>query len=722
MSVALQTRRGPDRLYELLPATIRLRDAGQGYPLRDMLRVVTEQVEGVEADIDQLYDNWFIETAADWAVPYIAELVGYTAVNAAGDPTTSAPAENRILVPRREVANTVAFRRRRGTLSVHEDLAAAVAGWPSRAVEFFRRLAWTQNLNYPHSDGQRARTVSFRSAAELERIGGPFDPFAHTADVRRIISRRGQGRHNLPSVGLWVWRLKPYTVTGAPAYCLDAGKNSYSFSVLGNDVPLITRPEPEPAPTHIATELNVPAPIRRRAFAEHPERYYGSGKSFSIAADWAKHTHNHPIPIEQIIPANLTDWAYTPPNGYVAVDPELGRIQFPANQLPRRQVRVDYRYAFSDDMGGGEYPRTLATPEDAVIYRVGEGQEFRTLGDALGRWRHLDPPTAVIEVTDSRAYVEPVAVKLAAGQYLQIRAANNRRPTLRLLDWQTDGPDTLLVTMGDTSTFILDGLIVTGRGVSVYGDRSEGAPPPGTPCGSHVEIRHCTLVPGWSLDCHCTPARPNKESLELRNVRAHVRIARSILGPIEVQEDEVLADPIPISITDSIVDAMGGDRPAIIGPDERHAHAVLTIARTTVFGIVQAHAVELAENSIFNDCVHVARRQIGCMRFCYVPRGCRTPRRYNCQPDLVTAAVTGEVAKGLEAQRVKPQFTARRYGAPAYGQLAGSGAAEIATGADDGAEMGAFHDLFQPQRLANLRTRLEDFTPAGMDAGVLLAN
>lgn len=712
--------RSPDRLYELLPAIYRLRDAEQAYPLRDMLRVVTEQVEAVEADIDQLYDNWFIETAADWAVPYIAELVGYTPVNAAGDPTTSSPQENRILVPRREVANTLAFRRRRGTLSVHEDLAAAVAGWPSRAVEFFRRLAWTQNLNFQHSDGYRARTVSLRSAADLERIGTPFDPFAHTADIRRITSRHGQGLYNIPSVGLWVWRLKPYTVTGAPAYCLDAGKNSYSFSMLGNDVPLITRPEPEPTPTHVATEFNVPAPIRRRAFAKAPARYYGPGNSFSISADWGKHTHNHPIPVEAIIAADLTDWAYTPPNGYVAVDPELGRIQFPTNQLPRRQVRVDYRYAFSDDMGGGEYSRTISQPEGAVIYTVGEGAEFRHIGDALGHWRQQDPPEAVIEITDSRAYVEPITIRLASGQSLQLRAANHKRPTLRLLDWQTDGPDTLLVTMGESSRFVLDGLTVTGRGISVVGaeeDRGEGKP-----CGSHLEIRHCTLVPGWSLECDCEPTRPNKESLELRNVRAHVRIAKSILGPIEIQEDEVQADPIPIEITDSLVDAMGGDREAIIGPEERLAHCVLTIARTTVFGIVQVHAVQLAENCIFNDCLHVARRQIGCVRFSYIPPRCRTPRRYNCQPDLVMAAVKGDTAKALEAQRVKPQFTARRYGAPAYGQLAAESAPEIATGADDGAEMGAFHDLFQPQRMANLRTRLEDFTPAGMDAGVLLAN
>src|SRR5262245_59511740 len=105
----------PDRLYELLPAIYRLRDTEHGYPLRDLLRVVAEQVNAAEEDINQLYDNWFIETAQDWVVPYIADLVGYTPVNAAGDPRASSPAENRILIPRREVANTIGYRRRRGT-------------------------------------------------------------------------------------------------------------------------------------------------------------------------------------------------------------------------------------------------------------------------------------------------------------------------------------------------------------------------------------------------------------------------------------------------------------------------------------------------------------------------------------------------------------------------------------------------------------------------------
>ena len=70
----------PDRLYELLPVIYRQRDAEQNYPLRDFLRVLSEQVNLVEADIAQLYENWFIETAQDWAVPYIGDLIQKSAV------------------------------------------------------------------------------------------------------------------------------------------------------------------------------------------------------------------------------------------------------------------------------------------------------------------------------------------------------------------------------------------------------------------------------------------------------------------------------------------------------------------------------------------------------------------------------------------------------------------------------------------------------------------
>ena len=134
----------PDQLYELLPAFYRMRDADQGYPLRALLRVIAEQVDIVEGDIGQLYDNWFIETCEDWVVPYIGDLIGYRPIHEAGEPgdpgTPAGEARNRILIPRREVANTIRYRRRKGTLAVLEALANDVAGWPARAVEFFKLL------------------------------------------------------------------------------------------------------------------------------------------------------------------------------------------------------------------------------------------------------------------------------------------------------------------------------------------------------------------------------------------------------------------------------------------------------------------------------------------------------------------------------------------------------------------------------------------------------
>jgi hypothetical protein len=151
------------------------------------------------------------------------------------------------------------------------------------------------------------------------------------------------------------------------------------------------------------------------------------------------------------------------------------------------------------------------------------------------------------------------------------------------------------------------------------------------------------------------------------------------------------------------------------------AHARLTIERSTIIGQVQVHSIDLAEDSIFDGKVTVLRRQQGCMRFCYVTPGSRTPRRYQCQPDLAAKDKTGE-QKAQEETRVKPRFNSKRYGRPDYCQLADDCAEEISRGASDESEMGVFHDLYQPQRLANLRARLDEYTPAGTDAAIIFIN
>src|SRR6266516_5231163 len=274
-----------DRLYKLLPTIYRLRDADRQWQLQALLRVIAEQVTVVEDDIAQLYENWFIETCQDWVVPYIGDLVGYQVVHEAGEPgdvtTLVGSFRNKILIPRCDVAHTIHDRRAKGTLALLEQLAMDVAGWPARAVEFYTLLGWFQNINSLHL--KRGRTLDLHDGDALDRIDGPFDELAHTVDVRRIVSHRSIGRYNIPSVGLFAWRLKVYSVTKTRArHKREEGQGAFTFSILGNDSQLYTKRE-QKAETQLATnELNFPTPIRRRRFEKHLADYYGEDKSLFI--------------------------------------------------------------------------------------------------------------------------------------------------------------------------------------------------------------------------------------------------------------------------------------------------------------------------------------------------------------------------------------------------------------------------------------------------------
>jgi hypothetical protein len=210
-----------------------------------------------------------------------------------------------------------------------------------------------------------------------------------------------------------------------------------------------------------------------------------------------------------------------------------------------------------------------------------------------------------------------------------------------------------------------------------------------------------------------------------------VTIDRSILGTIAVMTATGENEPLRIELRDSILDARVDTEGAVIGSDNGYAYATVSFIRCTVIGMVRTHAIELAENSIFTGVVRVARSQLGCMRFCYVipPPDSRTPRRYHCEPEtaITKARAHGGAADEVNERisdvrlRVQPRFTSARYGTPAYGQLAFDAPPEISRGADDESEMGAFHDLFLPQRAAALRARVDDYTPAVMETAIIYA-
>ena len=150
-------------LFSLLPAVHRLRDAAQGDPLRALLNLMDREVQLVEDDISQLYDNWFIETCDEWVVPYIADLLGVRAL-----PGVASGAESSFS-QRSYVANTLAYRRRKGTAAVLEQLARDITGWRCKAVEFFERTASTQHVNHPRPSHQFTVDVRTRSTIRNSR-------------------------------------------------------------------------------------------------------------------------------------------------------------------------------------------------------------------------------------------------------------------------------------------------------------------------------------------------------------------------------------------------------------------------------------------------------------------------------------------------------------------------------------------------------------------------
>lgn len=201
-------------LFERLPEIYRTRDAEVVPPnqLRAYLAAIEAPFGALHEHIAQLYEDLFIDTCDDWVVPYLADLLGTTHLK--GDPRTL----------RADVADTIALRRRKGTLGAIERLAVNLTGWACRAVELRENLGWTQHLNHqrPDAGGEppyadpaltrfhipRGGTAPIRDPAALALLGTPFDRFAYTADVKPALDDQ---RHiNLPNLAIFLWRLAAY--------------------------------------------------------------------------------------------------------------------------------------------------------------------------------------------------------------------------------------------------------------------------------------------------------------------------------------------------------------------------------------------------------------------------------------------------------------------------------------------------------------------------------
>ena len=706
-----------ESLYRLLPSVYRIRDAENGEPLRALLGVIEAQAMALEADVARLYDDWFIETCEEWVVPYIGDLLGVRPL---------IPIDAVGFTERAYIGNTLGYRRRKGTRAMLERLAQDVTGWPAVAVEAFRLLAATANANHVRRD--RVGTPDIRRAADLQLVGGPFETAGHTVEVRR--AEPGRGRYNIPSVCIYLFRLEAFAVRGVVA-ARTSGEGDdaafFRFSQLGHDLPLFNRRRSDDLAGVDNVEASMPTPLRRLALYEDLEAYrraivagdvpaspwFNNAPPFSLTLPGA----TAPVPPAEILICTLDPWhrppktvRYRDANGAdvdrpisVAVDPLLGRIAL-ANTPPAGEVTVDYHYGFSAPMGGGAYDRrrTLTPVGVRTRYEVhGGGAALQT---ALQAWWTAADTDALIEITDSASYtVDPAALtpvptgglEILDGTALELRAAGGQRPML------LPSGGTLQVALDDGGALRLGGLLVA-AGLAVT---SQGQ--------TMLSLTDCTLVPGLGLTIDGKPAHPDGVSLAATSGDGHlsVELHRVVSGRIQLPDDP---DGNRLIIEDTIVDDSHGPAPAITA-------GTLRIARSTVFGAASARVLELADESLFTGLVTIERTQTGCCRFSFVPLGSRVPRRHRCQPDSALDAAPPAQAARVEA-RLRPQFTSRRYGTPGYAQLGSSGPSEIATGASDGSEMGAFKRLQQPQREANLRRALDEYLRFGFEAGLFFVS
>ena len=708
-------------LLPLLPAVLRARDLERGEPLRALIELIEQQARVVEDQVAGLYDDLFVETCADWVVPYIGDLVGSTTLHEA------------VVGRRADVANTIGYRRRKGVVPMLEQLARDVTGWDAHVVPAFELLSWTQNDDHvrrvepggltlggfvPPPASERVGTANVRDRDAMDRLGGPFEGTVHTVDVRR--TSRHEGRYGIHNALVFLWRLGAFPLEHTDASKVAGDPLRWTFSSLGTDTRLFSDGQPVPDPPGIAGEHNVGGPVRMLAFSAAPSDWYGDEQSFSV----------HGVSPALVMCKDLSSWN-PPPPGRVAIDVQRGRIMFGTGVEPSAPPSVSYRYGFSARLGGGPYPRErrrdrapwlrpdrdadidpVADPEAyGAMIKVGPGQA-PTLQAAMGAWTPAAVPRTVIEVEDSSTYKLPGAgltiPAAPAGTELVIQARNRTRPTL---------VGDLVVASTRLARLVLDGFLIAGT-VTLQGDLAE------------LTVRHCTLVPGVTLRLDGTPASPTTPSLTAAtSARSRsLNIERSITGPLRIPADAQLTE---LSIRDSIVDApeRGGGKPrvALAAPpsggfaEGKQPGPAASFERSTVLGLVHVRELTLGSSSIFADGPLICeRRQQGCLRFSsFEPAESRTPRRFRCQPDLALEGAEPGADLELVTANVRPRFTSKQYGTPAYVQLIDGGPVEIAAGADEGSEMGAFHHLYQPQREANLRMRLEEYLPFGLEPGLI---
>jgi hypothetical protein len=676
------------KLWLLLPAAYRGADSDDDAvagPLREIVDRIGAQAAIVRRSIDRFWEDQSIETCDDWVIAYAGDLLAthlVAALDARGH--------------RIDVAKTIYYRRRKGTLGILEEIAADVTGWDARVVEFFRRLGRTRHgldpeiglpaqaappadpLALQHAEGiigplsatPLGGFADLRNAYGASRAKTAFDEFSYTADFRR--GRGLVGWHDIPRLGVFLWRLESFAVPMSTPVGVNNCAGYFAFDPTGREIELFAAPSRKTEQRYgdlwvSPQEWQLPAPIDQRLYDADAALLYP--QSFGV--------YHRPG----------SDYELVPQGGVVAW-PALGRFHDVIGAAG--PTYAAYHYGFSSTIGAGPYDRRIGAAAPADTPPVATSAKG---GGSLT----VAVPVATTEIADSLTYTAVADVTNIDD--VAVRGANGERPVIRL----TAGPPQTWAFTGNgpAAQLTVEGLLVSGVDVVLRG------------MFETVTFRCATLDPGESglADHPATAFRSAVDGRPLVPATLWIEgeigtlvLDRCITGPIRTRNAGILERLIA---NDSIVEDITEPGTAAISSST----VELELSRCTILGRVFGHRL-YASDSILADIVQIDDIQHGCVRFSAWPSTSVIPDQY----------------ESVETPANAPLFVSRRFGDGAFAQLSESADNAILTppsapgappptileGAADGSEMGAFARELAPLKDRGILQKYAEYMPAGL--------
>jgi len=572
-----------DKLWALLPAIYRTLDTdvfNSNGPLREMVNRIGAQAAILRRSIDRLWEDQSIESCDDWVISYIGDVLATNLV-------ASLDARGQRL----DVAKTIYYRRRKGTVAILEEIAADITGWDARVVEFFRRLGRTRHSLDPEivvpgvdpvddhtlqlAEGLVGRWTNtgiggwadLRNAYGASQAQSPFsvssnlrppsafDEYFHTADFRA--GRGRSGWYKIANLGVFLWRLQSFGVDQTTPV---QSHNCYTFDPTGREIPLFAvssrplgdswvSPQEWQLPTPISSPLlrsSLADPQDQPLYAQlDPDGVTLQPNSLGIFTEPGSF-------FELIDVSQATTFPEAANSSHqIMVFPETGRfaVLHPPLNGP---VTVTYHYGFSSTIGAGPYDRRIVgqspNPTPAPVINATGGGTGLSVLSAVG-------PVGTVSVNDSLTYDSAPDVSLV--QQLTVMARNQSRPVIRFSPSSASPPaPTEWIFTGQDGSLVLDGIFVSGGDIVLRGTFTS------------VTFTCCTLDPGnsappFEAGQSSSPPALFAQSIDGRDliptrlwVEGEIQlltIDRCILGPVRARSGGTVEN---LTITNSIVQAI----------------------------------------------------------------------------------------------------------------------------------------------------------------------